>query len=1238
MRPEPCRTNDPETQEYIRSLQRRFANDTNIIILDSSIPMPGTEDITAETLWPTRHLPEEARAKIREEAEREANEYENGSRNSMFMVNPPLPVWRSVAEWEEHDAVMIAVRAPNIIGVPFEFLACITNDRPGSPGREVHFMGPLGAQTNIINLMIAAGANMSRVVYLQNHSTHTSSIWTRDFGPLFSVLEDGSVFMADFIYQRTWNVTPNLFGREGDQNVHTYATAKGWEHGVAFGRHAHAGHEGGNHMTDGIAGGVFKSTSGVRGVGAGNDLVAARVTLTNWFGVSQHWIYDCPISTPFVPNSPWGGIQHVDCYAKFLRPDIMFISSVPNHTSAAVILAGQNTDAMAANHKLKTSSYGTLMKVERAIAPSMQPYANTWIMNNRVYVPIGPWNSPGTIFPHPPVDWQQVDANMIQMLANNMPGYIIIGVPNATALPWRNEDALHCRVKEIARRDVVHVVHTPVRRNAGDTAPVVINAIIRSAPQAAALAPNTIRVHYRLNFNEWTSVQMTLTNAATHTYSATISGISSNSQLFYYIRAEDTTGRFTMSPFIGQPMAHRVFPGTTNPPPTGMSGTVTPAGNQLNWNIPNITTGLAGYVVYRNRVPITGIITTNSYLDTFDMSVFPNLSGVDYQVTAVYGYNETIRSNTTTVVNVLPPSTLTHTIFGNSVILRWTVPPTPHNNPRYNVYREVDGNRVLLTSTPLTVLQFSDNPPNGTITYSVHAVYPEGESNPRSIVIEMVAPIFEMDFDVSCFGDISVGSASAPRNIKISNTGGGTLSIFQMEFIDANPEDFKFVGIDPNADLPIAIEADKYIEFSITFNPTAEGERTASLWLIQNGFEVTTPVTGKGIAGLIVNPSAVDFGIVYTGAYATLPINVSASSAGSSITAIALAGNYANQFAVTHGTLPIALTPGTPATINVRYNPTTIGTRPMVLNITDNDSNVIPVQIAAKSISLLPAADLTLAKEGTSVNLAWKAPDMAAIDAVIGSRVLQGFNIYKNGTLLQKVDYNVVTHTDAAITNNTVYAYHVVALHKYDDTAEKPAAASNTVRLVTPPVSLEHTVNNNNVTLTWGHGATNATFTYRVYRRLASETENTLLTTTPISATTFAESSVPLGEYVYSLIAIVEGCESERANFPNVVSEDDRLAAIQRTEILGNFPNPFNPETTIHFTIENHVSVPVRIDIYNIRGQLVRTLIDEPKDRGFYNVVWNGRDDNNNQVGSGIYLYHFRAGDHQSTHRMLLMK
>ena len=88
---------------------------------------------------------------------------------------------------------------------------------------------------------------------------------------------------------------------------------------------------------------------------------------------------------------------------------------------------------------------------------------------------------------------------------------------------------------------------------------------------------------------------------------------------------------------------------------------------------------------------------------------------------------------------------------------------------------------------------------------------------------------------------------------------------------------------------------------------------------------------------------------------------------------------------------------------------------------------------------------------------------------------------------------------------------------------------------------------------------------------------------------------------------------------------------------LVNFPNPFNPDTTIRFSIPNQSNVT--INIYNIRGQRVVALVPNLHfEAGSHDVVWNGRDNNNNQMGSGVYLYRFVAGDITETRKMMLMK
>jgi len=100
--------------------------------------------------------------------------------------------------------------------------------------------------------------------------------------------------------------------------------------------------------------------------------------------------------------------------------------------------------------------------------------------------------------------------------------------------------------------------------------------------------------------------------------------------------------------------------------------------------------------------------------------------------------------------------------------------------------------------------------------------------------------------------------------------------------------------------------------------------------------------------------------------------------------------------------------------------------------------------------------------------------------------------------------------------------------------------------------------------------------------------------------------------------------------------EDDIVGIPNVTALFNNFPNPFNPETTIRFALLENKNV--LIEIFNIRGQKLITLINGYMSAGYHQVIWDGRDINNNQVGSGIYFYRMRAGEYQSIRRMILMK
>ncbi len=85
-----------------------------------------------------------------------------------------------------------------------------------------------------------------------------------------------------------------------------------------------------------------------------------------------------------------------------------------------------------------------------------------------------------------------------------------------------------------------------------------------------------------------------------------------------------------------------------------------------------------------------------------------------------------------------------------------------------------------------------------------------------------------------------------------------------------------------------------------------------------------------------------------------------------------------------------------------------------------------------------------------------------------------------------------------------------------------------------------------------------------------------------------------------------------------------------------NSPNPFNPETSISYGLPTATKVSIRI--YNVMGQLVRTLVDEYQAAGTHEVIWNGTTDTGSKVASGIYFYRFETADFQKTVKMTMLK
>lgn len=106
-------------------------------------------------------------------------------------------------------------------------------------------------------------------------------------------------------------------------------------------------------------------------------------------------------------------------------------------------------------------------------------------------------------------------------------------------------------------------------------------------------------------------------------------------------------------------------------------------------------------------------------------------------------------------------------------------------------------------------------------------------------------------------------------------------------------------------------------------------------------------------------------------------------------------------------------------------------------------------------------------------------------------------------------------------------------------------------------------------------------------------------------------------------------------DFGNVKADDPSLPVTQN-RLHANYPNPFNPNTTIRFDIPQ--SERVRLSIYNVKGQLVKTLLDDLLSAGEHYLTWNGTDKQNRAVSSGVYFYKLTTADSSEMRKMLLLK
>jgi len=322
---------------------------------------------------------------------------------TMHRTVPPIGPVRSIAEYEPMQGVLI--RYP--FGISTSLISAMSEDEI------IYCLVASNSQSSAYNAMNSAGVNMENVEFILGS---TDSYWTRDYGPWWIVDGNGEIGIVDFSYNR-----PRPNDNQAPYKVSQHLNVPYFSADFVS--------TGGNYMTDGF--GISASTHIAYTENPEcntNDQYSIPLNSCNYVDDILDEYYG--INTYHVVADPNGEyIDHIDCWGKFLSPTKMLIREVPsNHIQYEMI-----EDVVDYFSSVLTSE-GTPWQIYRVYTPNDQPYTNSLILNNKVYVPImnSSWDGPA-----------------IEVYEQALPDYIIEPFTGS----WQATDALHCRVKGIPDLD-----------------------------------------------------------------------------------------------------------------------------------------------------------------------------------------------------------------------------------------------------------------------------------------------------------------------------------------------------------------------------------------------------------------------------------------------------------------------------------------------------------------------------------------------------------------------------------------------------------------------------------------------------------------------------------------------------------------------------------------------------------------------------------------------------------------
>ena len=417
---------------------------------------------------------------------------------------PPQEPARNPAEWEPMTGAII--RWP--LGIPISLIAEISEDL------EVFTIASNSTQqSQAASAYESGGVNMDNVYFIM---APTNSIWTRDYGPWFIFDGQGNQGIVDHIYNRPRpqdDVIPQVIGDEWGIPVYGMDLI----------------HTGGNHMSDGL--GLSMSTRLIYDENPGKTQAEVDSIMKAYLG-NDYTVLG------YVES---GGIHHIDCWAKFLDPTTILVKEVsPGHSSY------DSLNLRAQFLSTQMSSWGRPYTVVRIFCPTGTAYTNSIILNNKVFIPLFNVSE---------------DTVAIRIYQEAMPGYEILGFYGS----WYENDAIHCRIMGVTDRYMLYVNHVPLFDTYTFDEDYLVSVEIKDHSNTG-LIPESLLVYYRTKASTFDTLHLRTTLNPDSFY-AYIPAQVPGTQVSYYIKAADSSGRVVIHPPIGAPGAHTFTIRSGNAPP-----------------------------------------------------------------------------------------------------------------------------------------------------------------------------------------------------------------------------------------------------------------------------------------------------------------------------------------------------------------------------------------------------------------------------------------------------------------------------------------------------------------------------------------------------------------------------------------------------------------------------------------------------------------------------------------------